>query len=174
MRTPAREGSAGMACSDHDVGRALSSPRVGRLQGLHTPPARPSGQAFGMNVPRGTSRVGELPDRAPISFRAEARADRPSRTDRPPIALGGALPADRRGGRPITTGRRHGGGDDTESRPTRGWQGVGVGERGAQERAMGESGTAVCPPQRRSGRRRRAERERRGAPPRSISVGARE
>ena len=35
-----------MACSDHDVGRALSSPRVGRVQGLHTPPLRCPGQAF--------------------------------------------------------------------------------------------------------------------------------
>jgi len=50
-----------MACSDHDVGRALSSPRVVRVQGLHTPPAEPSGQAFNRDVPRGTSHPREHP-----------------------------------------------------------------------------------------------------------------
>ncbi len=50
-----------MACSAHDVGRALSSPRVGRVQGLHTPPPQPSGQASRSNVPRGTPRRDEGP-----------------------------------------------------------------------------------------------------------------
>lgn len=107
------------------------------MQGLHTPPARPSGQAFGMNVPRETSRVGELPDRAPISFRAEAREDRPSRADRPPMARDDALPPVRRGGPSITTRRRHGGGRDGESRQARGWRGVGSGECGSGSGGVG-------------------------------------
>jgi hypothetical protein len=58
---PGMKRSAGMACSDHDVGRALSSPRVGRVQGLHTPPPQPSGQASSAIVSRETSGISFMP-----------------------------------------------------------------------------------------------------------------
>jgi hypothetical protein len=61
----------GTACSDHDGGRALSSPRVGRVQGLHTPPARASGQASRPIVSRETSKIQSLVEIARL---------RPSRT----------------------------------------------------------------------------------------------
>ena len=47
------------------------------MQGLHTPPVGPSGQASGTIVPRGTPRVGTLPDRTPVAVRGALPQDFP-------------------------------------------------------------------------------------------------